>query len=457
MTDQLCNTEAEQAVIGAMLIDPSYAWIRASRVVDATDFYVEKHRWLYEIIDGMSKKGRKVDYLTVVDALEQAGLLRDIGGAAYITSLITATPTALNVEHYAKIVHRDSELRRLVSIAAAMTKQAYNSEDPAAIRNQTVHLLAQRGEDTIPIIPVGDALAELEAEQRRLAVGEKPEGIDPILPSLRASLRNGVIRPGAEVVIGGDPGLGKSMLALFIAAMNAIDGKRVVFIGTEMQARDLAERLAPMMATKYGVSLDNEMLIAGQGADAIAVLRAALEEAMVNERLLLVDRATRAEEIELLVYHLVALYGNLDLVVIDYLQMLSTEEPTRSDVERMDKIVETLRRLALWQRTTIVSISSFRKRTTNEPGMEDFRGTKTITYATAVAWALWKDQSSLEKEAMHYPDSEMAWDGLCLKVVKNSRFPAIGHSLQGKSIPLMIAPESAVIREVDLRSSGEGL
>jgi len=358
--------------------------------------------------------------------------------------------------HYAQIVRRDSALRRIIADAGVAVQMAYDGEEPAAIRGSLIRSMAGREDEEIPIIAATDALKELEDEQREWQEsGKAPEGIDPILPSLRRSLRNGVLRPGSEFLIGGDTGVGKSMLALFIAVMNAYAGKRVLFFGTEMLAKDLAERFAPMLAPCLGISLDNWDLVHGQGADALHLLREEMERIM-TDRLFIVDRATQVEEVELLAHHIIALYGDLDLLVIDYKQMLTTDEKTYSETQKQDIIVEALRRLGLRLGATILSVSSFRK-ADGEPTIDDFRGSKTLTYATSGAWAVWVDKDTLEKEAMRYPDTEMPWRGNTLKICKNSRYPAIEGSMEGVNIPVIIDEESAQIREYPTKGTVEGL
>jgi replicative DNA helicase len=124
------NVEAEQAVLGALLIDPD-AIYKVSTFLRADDFYVAKHEWMYESVTSLHERGEAIDYVTLCDELERREQLAEIGGAAYITSLINATPTALNVEYYGRIVERTGTLRRLIGAAGEIAALAYEDTDNA--------------------------------------------------------------------------------------------------------------------------------------------------------------------------------------------------------------------------------------------------------------------------------------------------------------------------------------
>ncbi|HUT16036.1 MAG TPA: DnaB-like helicase N-terminal domain-containing protein, partial [Anaerolineae bacterium] len=128
------SVEAEQAVLGAMLIDPD-AFFKVDVTLNAADFYVERHRWLYEAYADMVGGRRAIDFVTLCDELERRGQLNELGGAAYITELIGATPTSLNVVDYAVIVERLAVQRRLVLVGADIVQigRKGEEEDPAAM------------------------------------------------------------------------------------------------------------------------------------------------------------------------------------------------------------------------------------------------------------------------------------------------------------------------------------
>ena len=107
------NVEAEEAVLGSLLIDPD-AIIRIATFLDPADFYVERHGWIYEAIRDLHERREPADLVTLTDELERRGQLAQAGGSAYLTGLINATPTSIHVEYYARIVERTAVLRRLI-------------------------------------------------------------------------------------------------------------------------------------------------------------------------------------------------------------------------------------------------------------------------------------------------------------------------------------------------------
>ena len=113
------NTEAEEAVLGGLLIDPD-AIIRVATILRPEDFYREKHGWIYDSIQILHERREPVDFLTVCDELERRSQLKEVGGAAFITSLINAVPTSIHVEHYARIVRDQAMLRRLITAASVV-------------------------------------------------------------------------------------------------------------------------------------------------------------------------------------------------------------------------------------------------------------------------------------------------------------------------------------------------
>ena len=107
------NVDAEEAVIGALLIAPE-AIFEVSTFLKAEDFYREKNNWVYEADVTLYDRHDVIDVVTLCDEMERHGRLAEVGGAAYITSLMNAVPTAVHVEHYAHIVERCATLRRLI-------------------------------------------------------------------------------------------------------------------------------------------------------------------------------------------------------------------------------------------------------------------------------------------------------------------------------------------------------
>ncbi|MCK4314478.1 MAG: replicative DNA helicase, partial [Anaerolineae bacterium] len=122
------NIEAEEAVLGSLLIDPE-ALFRVSPFLKGEDFYIQKNVWIYEAIFTLHERREPLDFVTLCDELERREQLAEIGGAAYITRLINAVPSAIHVEAYGHIVEQAAIRRRLISAASQIAQLAYQEAE----------------------------------------------------------------------------------------------------------------------------------------------------------------------------------------------------------------------------------------------------------------------------------------------------------------------------------------
>jgi replicative DNA helicase len=126
------NVEAEEAVLGSLLIDPD-AIINVATFLVANDFYVQRHSWVYEAILDLHENRQPADLVTLADELKRRDRLEEIGGTAFLTSLMSSTPTSIHVEFYARIVERTAVLRRLIDAAGQIAQLAY--QDTETVEN----------------------------------------------------------------------------------------------------------------------------------------------------------------------------------------------------------------------------------------------------------------------------------------------------------------------------------
>lgn len=119
------NVEAERAVLGSLMIDPD-AILKVINFLRPEDFFRERHGWLYEAMYALHERREPLDFVTLVDELDRQGRLEEIGGPAYLSDLIASTPTALYIDHYARIVERTAILRRLIGAAGKIAELAYD-------------------------------------------------------------------------------------------------------------------------------------------------------------------------------------------------------------------------------------------------------------------------------------------------------------------------------------------
>lgn len=208
------NVESEEAVLGSLLIDPD-AILRISTFLQPNDFYVERHNWVYEAIRDLHERREPADLVTLTDELERRSQLDEIGGAAYLTSLINATPTSIHVEYYARIVERTAVLRRLIDAAGKIAKLAYqDTEDVEEVVDRAEEIIFGISDrrierDLRPIRQVLDTYydrVEYLYQHRGEYIGI-PTGLTDLDKLLGGLQRSDMI------VLAGRPGMGKCVTA----------------------------------------------------------------------------------------------------------------------------------------------------------------------------------------------------------------------------------------------------
>ncbi len=241
------NIEAEQSVLGAVLLE-NEAINQALEILTADDFYRETHREIFRAMMELSDHTQPVNAITLTDALRTKGLLEQIGGPAYIAELADAVPTAANVAHYARIVREKAVLRSLATIATDIASSAYEANaDVDEFLDTAEHRIFEISERRIK--PSFHEMRELTREsiamlsrlyENRELVTGVPTGFKD-LDVLTAGLQ-----PSDLIVLAARPSMGKTALALNIAAYAAMDAepkRGVAFFSLEMSKEQLVLRM----------------------------------------------------------------------------------------------------------------------------------------------------------------------------------------------------------------------
>lgn len=224
------SIEAEQAVLGSLIIDPDAIGLIES-MVRPDDFYRDAHRAIYQAIVQLAARRTPADFITLCDTLEGEGKLTEVGGASYITSLITIVPTSGNAEHYARIVAHKALCRRLIQAAGQIAAMAYEEvEDAAEQAEQITFAATQTVADPHDPVSAGDVLGATLLSLTEPSVGASgaitgvPTGLRP-LDEVTAGLQRTDL-----LLLAGRPGMGKSSLALTLARNAAFDyGRAALF------------------------------------------------------------------------------------------------------------------------------------------------------------------------------------------------------------------------------------
>ncbi|HJL69242.1 MAG TPA: DnaB-like helicase N-terminal domain-containing protein, partial [Anaerolineales bacterium] len=239
------NLEAEEAVIGSVLIDPD-AYYEVASTLRAEDFYSVKHRWVWNAFTSLHDQHTPIDQLTTQEELDTHGQLEEIGGFAYLTQLVTRVPTAYNVVAYGKLVEEAATRRRLIQAAGEVAKLAYDEKtDINEVVNQAEQTLfgvseGRSSRDLTPIRHVAheyyDHVQQLYDNRGRI-VGV-PTGfrdLDKLLGGMQKS---------DLIVVAGRPGKGKSAFMVSVALNAARTHKqRVALFSLEMSNEQVMQRM----------------------------------------------------------------------------------------------------------------------------------------------------------------------------------------------------------------------
>jgi len=330
MTEQLlpCNLDAEKKVLGAMIRDRK-AIPRARDILTPADFYQPSHQILYETMLAIDRSGRPVDLLILADALQLKGQITEAGGPLYLAELVNCVATSVNVQYHAGIVRDKAIRRRLIRNTQQLAADA-PLEDLEVLQNrayrQALALLPPDAKTGLR--PIREFLQPcLDKTQERIAHAQQGRrGLKDIQTGLIDLDRfTGGWDRGELIVLGARPSEGKTSLACRIAEGVAERGGTVLFFSLETKAMGIVERLLHGRA-RFPLSASNTGAITG--GDAGKLLEAA---AWFDSLKIYIDdsRGLTPEQISARAERVKFEAGPLDLVIIDYLQLMNVPPDIR--------------------------------------------------------------------------------------------------------------------------------
>ncbi|RME73541.1 MAG: replicative DNA helicase [Chloroflexi bacterium] len=394
------NREAEEAVLGSLLIDPD-AIIRIATFLTPDDFFVERNGWIYAAIRDLHERREPADLVTLTDELERRGQLDEIGGPAYLTGLINATPTSIHVEYYARIVERTAVLRRLIRAAGDIARLAYqDTDDVEAVVDRAEEIIfnvaARRvDQDLRPIRQVIDKFydrIEYLHEHRGELIGV-PTGLidlDKILGGLQRS---------DMIVMAGRPGMGKTSLALSIALQAARrHQKRIAIFSLEMSDEQLVQRL---VSAETGI--DSQRIRLGDIREDEWPTFMQATSLLANTQIFIDDTpAITAFDLRTKARRLHAEHG-LDLVIVDYLQLMSGDTRSENRQQEISFISRSIKSLARELNVPVLALSQLSRqvesRHDKRPMLSDLRESGSIEQDADVVLFIYRDE-------VYNPDTE---------------------------------------------------
>ena len=366
------SLEAEQAVLGCMLIDPE-AVPRTLHILTEKSFYNSSHVHIYTAISNLFEKNKTVDNITVTDELKKIGKLEEVGGAYFITGLSSDAPTASNVEYYARIIKEKEILRSIIHSAVQMSTQAYeSSEDATIILDQAEQILfnlsqnAERG-GFKPIEPLLHDVLDNWGSRKKGTLTGIPTGyydLDNLLSGMQKS---------DLIICAGRPSMGKTALALCMARNAAVDyGHRVGLFSLEMSNTQLVERLLTAEAkvdshlVRTGRLPKNEWKKLSQAAGPLSDANIYIDD---SAGLNIMDLRAKARQLKA--------EKDIELLIVDYIQLLHSGVKIESRQQEISYISRSLKALAKDLNIPVLALSQLSRavenRTDHRPIMSDLR------------------------------------------------------------------------------------
>ncbi len=389
----LHNVEAEEAMLGSLMLDPD-SISRVRPFVPPADLYREKHRWIYEALLSLQERSEAVDSVTVVDELERMGRLSDVGGPAALSEILRRVPTAIHVEHYARIVERNAVLRRLVGAAERIAKMAYEESE------KEVSEIIERAERELfsvsqhrltgAMVPIRDILGDFYEQVEALFLERHPVGLQTGFTDLDRLL--GGFQQGDLIILAARPSIGKTALALSIMESAAVKyGARVAYFSLEMGVEQIAQRLVSSQTgidaqrLRVGPIYEEDLALVGRALDVYGKTRIFVDE----------TPAISPMEMRTKLRRVISEYG-LDFVIVDYLQLMSTGRNSENRVQEVSFISRALKELAREMKVPVLALSQLSRgvesRQDKHPMLSDLRESGGLEQDADVVMFIYRDE-----------------------------------------------------------------
>jgi len=413
------NLDAEQSVLGAMLIDKE-AVVKAVEFLRPRDFYRDANGLIFEAMGRLFDRGEAVDLITLSEELRHSGLLDQIGGVAYVAGLANAVPTSANVEHYARIVEEKSLLRTLINVSTRIAQMGYEAEE------DTVSLI-DRAEQMIFEISQRKAHSGFMALKNVLMqtfeqiefLHQNKGGITGV-PSGFADLDRltSGFQPSDLIIVAARPSMGKTALCLNIAQHASVRKKMPVAVfSLEMSREQLVTRMLCGEAM-----VDQQKVRTGTLSDEDwqKLTRAA---SPLSQAPLYIDDSPGVTVMEMRAKcrRLKAEHG-LAMVVIDYLQLMQGNRRTENRQQEISEISRSLKALAREIQAPVIALSQLSRaveqRTEKKPMMSDLRESGSLEQDADLVMFIYRDE--------YYKQEESEKPGIAEIIVAKQRNGPVG-------------------------------
>ncbi len=385
------DLEAERAVLGSLLIDPE-AIIAIAPQLQPDDFYHTAHGLIYEAALALYERREPIDFVTLSGELERRGKLNEVGGSAYLASLVESVPTAAHVEHYAGLVQRAAILRRLIQAGAKVAALGYEERLPVdELLDKAEQILFEvaRRRQRQDFVSLRTLLEQFfdkmdYLHQHRGEIVGVPTGFHDL------DVLTGGLQRSDLIVLAARPSAGKTALALSIAHQVAMRGIPVAIFSLEMNKEQLVQRLLALetgldtQRLRLGYIDDEEWVDLMKGFGRLAEAPIFIDDTPAISSMELRSKARRIKAEE-----------DVQLIIVDYLQLMQSH---RSDnrVQEISEISRSLKALARELDIPIIALSQLSRavetRNPHIPVLADLRESGSIEQDADIVMFIYRDE-----------------------------------------------------------------
>ncbi len=337
------SKEAEEAVLGAVLINPE-KYFDVAQLINANDFYIHRNRWVWEAYGALFEKGMALDVQTVSEELDAKEHLQEVGGKVFFYNLTSKTPSSMHAESYANIILEKSQRRALIEAGQKMIQLAFDSKkDLNTVIGESEQAVFNVSEkrDRKEVVPITNVLSEIYDKVRLLyQQGADIVGVPSGLTDLDKLL--GGFQKSDLIIVAGRPGMGKTGFMLTILKNAALrEKKRIAMFSLEMSNEQLVHRLISQQTgintqkLRTGKLTDDDLPYFVEAIDIFGETKIYLDDTPAITPMQLRTKCRRLH-----------MEHHLDMIIIDYLQLMSGDTGTDNRAQEVSQISRSLKMLA---------------------------------------------------------------------------------------------------------------
>ncbi len=386
------SREAEEAVIGAVLINPE-AYYDVADFLTGDDFHIHRLRWIWDAFTHLHEQRIPIDLLTVTEELDKQSHLAEIGGPAYLTALLNSVPTSLHAEAYGRMVQQSSIRRRLLEAANKIAKTAYKEDlsvEAAIDEAEKAVFGASEGRLSTDLQPIKQVLSNYYDRVEQLSRrGDEFYGVPTGFIDLDHLLEG--LQPSDLLIIAGRPAQGKTSFLMSVAKHAAqVRKKHVAIFSMEMSNEQLVQRL---LSQETGIN-SQKMRSGKLDQDQWDLFAQAIE--VLGDTKIFLDDTPAISPIQMRAKcrRLHMEYG-LDLVVVDYLQLMQGDSRTDNRVQEVSYISRSLKVLARELNVPVLAAAQLSRaveqRANKRPQLSDLRESGSLEQDSDIVMFIYRE------------------------------------------------------------------